>query len=146
MLAQDRGGGLDGEKQVSVLQSLQAFLMMRAEITYTMTGNWTKRGGKNVSISSLLLLFCCFSTSGWGKIVEKPHPEQQMGLSTGALCQAASGQPGVLLVMIQVNVSVVDVAVQMLSLSVSTPSAPNCGFLAVMWGRVPLGFYPACES
>lgn len=60
MLAQDREGGLDGEKQVSVLQSLQAFLMMRAEITYTMTGNWTKRGGKKCihlfSAAAVLLL------------------------------------------------------------------------------------------
>ena len=50
MLTQVRVEGPNGENLGYILQSLQAFLMMRAEITYSVIGNWTKK--KKVSISS----------------------------------------------------------------------------------------------
>lgn len=62
MLTQAGREGPNGENLGSILQSLQAFLMVRAEITYSVIGNSTREGGgRKVSIYSsaaaVLLLF-----------------------------------------------------------------------------------------
>lgn len=51
MLTQVRVEGPSRESLDRILQSLQAFLVMRAEITYSVIGNWTEKKRK-VSVSS----------------------------------------------------------------------------------------------
>lgn len=68
MLTQIRVEGPNKENLGYILQSLQAFLMMREEITYSVIGNWTKK--KKVSIYSsaaavLLLLHLWLSKKHW---------------------------------------------------------------------------------
>lgn len=65
MLTQAGREGPNGENLGSILQSLQAFLMVRAEITYSVIGNSTREGGgEKYPSTPLLQLFCYFSISG----------------------------------------------------------------------------------
>lgn len=66
-----QGRGTQQRKFGYVLQSLQAFLLMKAEITYSAIGNWTKKKKKSTkpiyssAAAVLLLLHLWLSKKHW---------------------------------------------------------------------------------
>lgn len=88
MLTQAGREGTNGENLGSIPQSLQAFLMVRAEITYSVIGNWTKKGGGKKSIH---LLLCCSCSVTSPSLAERKALKNPTRAVNGAFLWVYSG-------------------------------------------------------